>query len=139
MKDAVTGHGPQWSKWPILGLVVAVSALVNVFWTNWVVITDYEWMGDRQVRKFIPPASPIFVPPSPEDFGEKTWRAFQFFYMGGGGGPVGDPLLRPNWELMAVKSVAMVGLGFPLALIAFRLLGPRHKKHKPNKPQHPTA
>lgn len=121
----------RWSKWRILGLVIAASAALNIIWTSWVVVTDYEWMGDHQVRTFVLPASPIFAPPRPEDFGEKSWRAFQFFYIGGGGGPIGEPHLRPNWELMALKSLAIVAFGFPVTLFAFRLLGLSRKSPKP--------
>lgn len=104
-------------------IVFAIACVCKLIVTDWIVRTDYRYMGRDEVRTYSPPPRPIWSPPEPDDLvsGAKSWAHWEYFYMGGAGGPVGEPKLVVNWALVLVK----IGLGTLVGyfgVISFRRL-----------------
>jgi hypothetical protein len=98
-------------------LIGWIVVLWKVSATNWIVVTDYTYMGSDEVRAYSPPASPMWRPPQPGDIapGAKSWIDGPFFDAGGWGGPVAEPVLKIHWLRMALESV-------PIGLLAYSVV-----------------
>lgn len=114
-------------------LLIAIGFLVlwKLVRTDWVVSAPY-WFGDptktstpggdHTTYDIFPPVSAIWHPPVPSDVqaGAATW---DYLYPGGGAwGIEGPPVLRPHYELIAVKMVGAFIVGYPLLLLLQRSL-----------------
>ena len=98
--------------------------------TDWIVSTNY-WYYDSdpppsehfEVRTYTPPITPLWRPPRPQDIEPTatTWRHWEFFYMGGAGGPTEEPKLHINWPLLLIKLACGAVAGYLVIIIAFRL------------------
>lgn len=112
-----------------------ISLVLVLVWkvvrTDWVVECQMVYLDSRppaseeQYRGvYRPPVSPLWTPPSPQQIAGRPnakWGDWEFFYQGGSGGPVSEPMLRVHWELLLLKALA----GWPLLaafLFAFRPL-----------------
>ena len=87
--------------------------------TDWIVQTDYAFMNYRGLQTYTPPTSPLWHPPRPQDLSPTatSWQHWDFFYMGGGGGPTEKPHLRINWPIAALKIALITIPGYLLAVL----------------------
>ena len=112
-------------------LVFAIACTWKLIATDWIVRTDYNYMGHCEVRTYSPPPRPIWSPPEPDDLvsGAKSWAHWEYFYMGGAGGPVGEPKLGVNWPLLLIKMGLVTFIGY-FSVILFRRLAkpPRRRR-----------
>ena len=104
--------------------------------TDWIVSTNY-WYFDAdpppseriEVRTYTPPITPFWRPPRPQDIEPTatTWQHFEFFYIGGAGGPTEEPTLHINWSLLLIKLALGAVVGYLAIVIAFRISTPREQ------------
>lgn len=121
----------------MLGIAVSLAILWKLIATDWIVRTDYEYMGNFEVRTYSPPPRPIFSPPKPGDKvgGATSWRDMEYFYIGGAGGPIGEPRLQINWILLLIKLAVATGGLYSLMAIPHsfhrRYASPRRPRQRP--------
>lgn len=110
-------------------IVFALACTWKLIVTDWIVRTDYKYMEHNEVRTYSPPPRPIWSPPKPDDLvsGARSWAHWEYFYMGGAGGPVGEPQLGVNWTLMLIK-IALATLIGSSGVILFRRLVNRRRR-----------
>jgi hypothetical protein len=117
----------------ILLLILALLAWKFVR-TDWIVSTNYAY-GDTdypptehfEVRTYTPPITPLWRPPRPQDIEPTatTWLHWEFFYMGGTGGPTEEPRLHINWPLLLIKLACGAVIGCSVIVLAFGLFARR--------------
>jgi hypothetical protein len=114
-----------------LGLAVILLGAAFVWVavrTDWIVETDYEYMGQREHRTFTPPVRPLWHPPQPQELSPTatSWRDWDFFYIGGAGGPTEEPYLRINWALTILKLTLVTVPGYLVGTLAIAIYGRFH-------------
>ena len=109
----------------ILLLAIPVLLAWKAVRADWVVTAPYWYFRSYPkasetfgTETYTPPIGPIWHPPIPREIVSDAKSWLHFFDEGGGYGPAGSPVLRPNWELMIVK---LFGAFFVVGITAFVL------------------
>lgn len=113
------------SRWQIALGILSVAIVWKTARADWIVRTDYEHMGLLGRDSYVPESRPLWSPPKPGDKvpGATSWRNWQYFYIGGAGGPAGEPVLGLNWGVTFLKITFVTVGGYLLGcavLFGFR-------------------
>src|SRR6478752_4660029 len=102
---------------PSLSLACILLGLASVWVvvrSDWIVKTDYVYMGQIGHQTYTPPVSPMWQPPHPQQLSSTatSWKHMDFFYIGGSGGPIEEPSLHINWALTVIKLTFITVTGY---------------------------
>jgi hypothetical protein len=107
----------------LLAGIFICAVFVICFRTDWIVLTRYDFMGRESFDFYLPPQSPFWLEPRPEQLlpGAKAWEVYRFFDFGKDWTPVREPWLEVSWlavtfRLMAYTIIPYVGLSGVLRL-----------------------
>lgn len=105
------------SRWRIALAILSLAVGWKVVRAEWIVRTDYEHMGNFGKDTYVPDSSPLWSPPTPGDKvpGATSWREWQYFYIGGAGGPIAEPVLGLNWTITLLKITCVTVVGYLLS------------------------
>lgn len=124
-------HHPMNPRWKPLIIAIGLLMTWKIVRTDWIVSAPY-WFGDSAKTEspggdhttydIFPPVSALWQPPVPSDVqaGATNWNDL---YPGGGAwGIEGPPILRPYYELIAVKILVASIFAYPLLRLLQRFL-----------------
>lgn len=119
------------TRWNPILIAIGILMLWKIARTDWIVSAPY-WFGDptktaapggdHTTYDIFPPVSALWHPPVPSDVqaGATSW---DYLYPGGGAwGIEGPPILRPHYELIAVKIFVAFIFAYPVLRLLQRSL-----------------